>query len=228
MRRSPGARCGEPRMTLGMTSFSSTPREPTVGDMQTTPASPVDHMLTASVLLAQATTLASTVLFAARGWDDATAGAVQVIAGVLDFLLVVRLVTWLDYAPCVAAAALGIGALGAAGWVAYGVNTIKRRWATPIWPTPPAPPPSSNRSACAGRVLLIVGGTLLLTRRVPIGSGAAITAAGLLLPISRIGNIWQLAIIVDVLLLVGLLTAAAELRDPDTADPARFQTSTAK
>jgi hypothetical protein len=66
---------------------------------------------------------------------------------------------------------------------------------------------------------------LLQRHRVPVVSGLAITAAGLLMPSSRIGNVWQLAIVVDVLLLAGLCWAAARLRHRTDTDPAGIRVS---
>jgi hypothetical protein len=173
------------------------------------PRTPVDRLLTISLVLAPAVTLISSLLFAARGWDDGTAGAIQVVAGVLDMLLVMVLVTHLHDRPRLAAVALGLGALGAGGWVAYGINTIETSYgnvdlvdltgaATIIKPL----------GLCWPAMLVLVGATFLRSRRVPLPCGLGIVLAGALLPVSRIGNIWQLAIVVDVLLLASLVPIA--------------------
>jgi hypothetical protein len=189
--------------------------------MFTTPGSPVDRLLTAAVLLAPMTTLVSSVMFAANGWDDGPAGAVQVIAGILDFLLVVRLVTWLDSTSWLTPLVLGVGALGAGGWVAYGVNTIETSLGNrDLVDVSGAATIIKPLGLCWPAMLILVGILLLRARSVPVGSGLGITATGLLMPISRIGNIWQLAIVVDVLLLAGLLWAAFSIRDRADAEPA--------
>ena len=63
--------------------------------------SPLDRVLTIALILAPAVGLLATVLYAARGWDDAIAGVVHVIAAILGALLVVRLVSDLDRLPVV-------------------------------------------------------------------------------------------------------------------------------
>ena len=151
----------------------------------------------------------SSLLFAARGWADGTAGAVQVIAGVLDMLLVVRLLTWLDDVPRTAALVLGLGALGAGGWVAYGINTIETSLGNvDLVDVSGAATIIKPLGLCWPVMLVIVGVALLHTRRLPIPCALAIMLSGLLLPISRIGNIASLAIVVDVLLLAGLTAIA--------------------
>jgi uncharacterized membrane protein YfcA len=76
---------------------------------------PIDRVLTIALVLAPAVALLSTVLYATRGWYDAIAGVVHVIAAILGALLVVRLVTYLDRLPVLAAVALVVGLVGAAG-----------------------------------------------------------------------------------------------------------------
>ena len=182
-------------------------------------------MLTASLMLAPGVTLIASVLFAAQGWDDGTAGAVQVIAGVLDMLLVVRLVTWLDAVPRVAAVVLGLGAFGAAGWVAYGINTIETSLGNiDLVDVTGAATIIKPLGLCWPVMLVIAGAALLRTRRVPIPCALGIVLTGLLLPISRIGNIASLAIVVDVLLLASLAAipllsrAAAQTHTDQTRD----------
>ena len=90
--------------------------------------------------------------------------------------------TWLDDLPRVAAAVLGIGALGAAGWVAYGINTIETSLGnTDLFDVSGAATIIKPLGLCWPLMLVIVGVTLLRTLRVPMGNAAAITAAGLLL-----------------------------------------------
>jgi hypothetical protein len=133
----------------------------------------------------------------------------EVLSGILDMLLVVALVSYLQDHPRLAAVALGLGALGAGGWVAYGINTIETSYghvdlvdltgaATIIKPL----------GLCWPAMLLLVGALFLRSRRVPLPCGLGIVLAGALLPVSRIGNIWQLAIVVDVLLLASLVPIA--------------------
>ncbi|HEY5877538.1 MAG TPA: hypothetical protein VIU11_01420 [Nakamurella sp.] len=192
--------------------------------MTPSPGTPVDRMLTASLVLAPALTLIASLLFAGRGWDDGAAGAVQVIAGVLDILLVVRLVTWLDTLPRTAALVLGLGALGAGGWVAYGINTIETSLGNvDLVDVSGAATIIKPLGLCWPAMLIVVGAALLRTRRAPIPCALGVLLAGVLLPISRIGNIAPLAIVVDVLVLASLTTIPLLTREAAQARTDRMR-----
>jgi hypothetical protein len=109
---------------------------------------------------------------------------------------------------------LGVGALGAGGWVAFGVNTIQTSLGNVDLVEVSGAATIIKRLGLWWPLMLLLAGFALLRYRItPLGSGAALVPAGLLLPISRIGNIWPLALVVDVLLLIGVTWATVALHD---------------
>src|SRR3954453_20169188 len=90
--------------------------------MPTMTSTPLERLLTGSLVVAPAIYLLADLLYATRGWDDPTAAVVHVLAAVGYTLVMVRLVTLRN--DILAAVLLVVGALGAAGDVAYGFNTI--------------------------------------------------------------------------------------------------------
>src|SRR4051812_2602290 len=93
------------------------------GGAMTVPTDPaVQRVLTASLFVAPVLYLAADTVYAVRGWAD-PAAAVLHILGAVAYTLVLLFV--LPYARgALAVALLLVGALGVAGNVAYGFNTI--------------------------------------------------------------------------------------------------------
>src|SRR5689334_685464 len=90
--------------------------------MTTPSGSPVDRVLTASLIVGPVLYLIADSLYAARGWTDPAAAVFHVLASIaytFVMLWVVRHST-----GYLAAALLVVGAVGVAGSVAYGFNTI--------------------------------------------------------------------------------------------------------
>jgi hypothetical protein len=191
--------------------------------MKPIPGSPLDRLLTVALVLAPAFALLSTVLYAARGWDDAVAGVVHVIAALLGALLVVRLVTYLDRLPVLAAVALVVGLVGACGNVAYGFNTIEVSLGNvDLVDQPGAANLIKPLGLCWPLGLLLLGAGLLRARRVPMWVGWGIVIAVAAYPVSRIGNIAWLALVLDLVLLVCLAAIPFVLRsDDDSGSPMR-------
>jgi hypothetical protein len=166
--------------------------------------SPLDRVLTIALILAPAVGLLSTVLYATRGWDDSIAGVVHVIAALLGALLVVRL----------AALALLVGLVGAAGNVAYGFNTIEVSLGNvDLVDQPGAANLIKPLGLCWPLGLLLLGAGLLRASRVPAWVGWGIVVAAAAYPVSRIGNIAWLALIVDLVLLVCFAAIPFVLRE---------------
>src|SRR4051794_17944767 len=90
--------------------------------MKTEPGSAVDRLLTLSLIAAPVIYLIADSLYAARGWADPTAAVFHVLGAIAYTFLLLRVVTWSD--GILAAVLLFIGAIGVAGNVAYGFNTI--------------------------------------------------------------------------------------------------------
>lgn len=88
------------------------------------PATPTDGLLNASLIVAPLIYLAADTTYAARGWDDATAGALQVLGAIAYGFVTLRIATWLPANSKLAAAILISGIIGLAGNVAYGFEAI--------------------------------------------------------------------------------------------------------
>lgn len=171
--------------------------------MNVIPASPIDRLLTWATVTSLVLTLASSLLYTARGWDDPTAALLHILGGTLGALLVVRIVGHLDGVPRLAAATLLAGLAGSAGVVGYGFNTVEiglggvdlidaTGVATVLKPLGLLWPLS----------ILLMGVGLVLAARVPVWHGVGIGAGGVLYAVGRIANTGWLAVAVDLLLLV--------------------------
>ncbi len=186
--------------------------------MKTFTGSPVDRLLTLGLILSPAITLISSVLYAARGWDDADAALFHIVGGLIGALLVLRLVTYLNAVPRLAAVALAVGMIGSGGVVAYGFNTIEvSLGVVDLVDRTGAAFILKPLGLCWPFALLLLGIGLLRAGRVPSGVGIGILVAAVLFPVSRIANIAWLAIIVDTLLLLCLAAIPVVLR-PDRHD----------
>ena len=82
------------------------------------------RLLTASLLVAPVGFLAADTTYAARGWEDATAGVLHVLASIVYALVFLRVAAWLTPASRLRAALVVVGLVGMAGSVAYGFDTI--------------------------------------------------------------------------------------------------------
>jgi hypothetical protein len=85
---------------------------------------PTERMLTASLVLAPVVYLVADSTYAARGWDDPTAGVVHVLGAIAYGFVVLRVATWLPRESVLRAVVLAVGLIGLAGNVAYGFDTI--------------------------------------------------------------------------------------------------------
>lgn len=95
-------------------------------DVRRTPytRTPVDRLLRGSLIVAPLIYLSADVTYAARGWDDPTAGVLHVLGAIGYGLVVLRMAGWLPPASALGAAILLTGLIGLAGNVAYGFDTI--------------------------------------------------------------------------------------------------------
>ena len=100
-----------------MTTTRTAPR-------QARTTTPTDRLLDAALIMAPVLYLAADTTYAARGWDDATAGVVHVLGALAYGFLVLRVAFWLPAESALRAAVLGVGLVGLAGNVAYGFDTI--------------------------------------------------------------------------------------------------------
>jgi hypothetical protein len=175
--------------------------------------SPVNRVLTASLIVAPVLSLAADTLYAVRGWADPAAAIVHILGAVAFTLVLVRVVRGRDDA--LAAVLLVVGALGVAGDVAYGFNTIH----VSLGDTDLVD--ASGAAVVIKPLGLFFPLMLLLTavalRRVTIPwATAAIGVAALVWPVAHIADIGWLAVAVNVALVAGF-AAVALMRPPALA-----------
>jgi hypothetical protein len=183
--------------------------------MRSLPGSPVDRVLTASLILAPVIYLIADSLYAARGWDDPTAAVFHIFGAIGYTFVLLRVVTWSNGAP--AAILLVVGVMGVAGNVAYGFNTIHLSLG------------DTDLVDAAGAAVLIkplglfFPLTLLLAavalRRVqPAWIATVLAGASAAWPLAHIANIAWLAVLVNAALVMafgGLALTTARTPDVD-------------
>ena len=78
------------------------------------PATPTDRLLTGALLVAPLIYLAADSTYAARGWDDGTAGVMQVLGAIAYGFVILRVASWLPASSKLAAIILltGLIAIG--------------------------------------------------------------------------------------------------------------------
>jgi hypothetical protein len=98
---------------------STTRTEPEIASV-----TPTDRLLTGALLAAPLIYLAADSSYAARGWDDGTAGVIHVLGAIAYGFVILRVASWLPAASKLAAIILLTGLIGLAGNVAYGFEAI--------------------------------------------------------------------------------------------------------
>ncbi|MCU1688360.1 MAG: hypothetical protein JWN20_288 [Jatrophihabitantaceae bacterium] len=185
---------------------------PTLTDPDARLGTPTDRLLTGALIVAPLVYLAADSTYAARGWDDPTAGVIHVVGAIAYGFVVLRIASWLPAHSRVAAAILLTGLIGLAGNVAYGFDTIHVSLGDPAL---------VDQSGAAVLIkplglffplslALIATGLLRLGRR---WQGGAVLLAGVAWPVAHIANIAILAVAVNVALVLGLGSLAWE-REP--------------
>ena len=101
-----------------MPSTSVETASPLATTLGTDPSTPLERVLTASLVLAPLMYLAADTTYAARGWSDPTAGVLHVLAAIAYGLVVLRVATWLPRNGVLLAAIVVTGLVGMAGSVA--------------------------------------------------------------------------------------------------------------
>ena len=184
--------------------------------VNSTPGSPVDRLLTASLLVAPLVYLLADTLYALRGWDDPAAAVVHVLGAVAYTLLLLRVLTWTG--GVLAAVLLVVGALGVAGNVAYGFNTIH----VSLGDTDLV---DASGAAVLIKPLGLLFPLLLLLAAVVVrqvrGDGAAALVAfgALAWPVAHIANVGWLAVLVNVALVAGFARCRTTSTPVRPADP---------
>lgn len=85
---------------------------------------PTETVLTGALLVAPLVYLAADATYAARGWDDATAGVLHVLGAIAYGFVVLRAVSWLPRESKLGTAILLTGLVGLVGNAAYGFEAI--------------------------------------------------------------------------------------------------------
>lgn len=178
-------------MTTGATATDST-----IGSN-----TPTERLLTAALLAAPLIYLAADSTYAARGWDDATAGVIHILGAIAYGFVVLRVVSWLPPHSKLAAAILVSGLIGFAGNVAYGFETIHLSLGDVALVRQPG---MANIIKPLGLFFpfsfaLIA---LALTKLGHRWQAALVLAAMVAWPIAHIGNIAAVAVPVNILLVV--------------------------
>jgi hypothetical protein len=174
---------------------------------------PTSRLLTASLVVAPVLSLAADATYAARGWDDATAGVLHVLGAIAYGFVILRVAAWLGSGSRLAAWLVFVGIIGLAGNVAYGFDTIHTSYGDMQL---------VDRDGAANLIkplglffplslLLIAVAVQRLRHRAP----AALVAVGAIVwPVAHIANIAPLAVATNVALVLafGSLAAASARR----------------
>jgi len=172
----------------------------------TVPAdTPVDRLLAASLFVAPLLFLIADCIYAARGWADPAAGVVHVLASIAYTFVLLWVVQ--RSSGYLAAALLVVGAIGVAGSVAYGFDTIHVSLGdTELVDAAGAANLIKPLGLCFPLMVLLCA--VALRRRRPQWAVAAIAVAAVLWPVAHIANIKWLAVAVNVALVAGFAGVA--------------------
>ena len=162
--------------------------------MRTVPGTPVDRLLTVFLVLAPVIYLGADTLYAIRGWDDPTAAVVHVLGAIAYTFVLLRIVSWTE--GILAAALLVIGAIGVAGNVAYGFNTIHVSLGdTDLVDASGAATLIKPIGLCFP--LLLALAAVAVRRIAPLWVVIVLAAAAVAWPVAHIANIGWLAVTVN-------------------------------
>lgn len=176
-----------------------------------TRSDPTSRLLTAMLVVAPVISLAADTTYAARGWDDATAGVLHVLGATAYGFVVLRVASWLGPESRLAAWLLFVGVVGMAGNVAYGFDAIHMSYGDVQL---------VDRTGAANIIkplglffplsLLLVAVAIDRLRRRP--SAVLVAVAAIVWPVAHIGDVEALAVAVNVLLVLafgGLVVATS-------------------
>jgi hypothetical protein len=172
-----------------------------------------DRLLAASLVFAPLIYLLADCLYAARGWADPTAGVFQVLGSVAYLFVALWVVSRVD--GVFGATLLVVGALGVAGNVAYGFDTIHVSLGdTALVDASGAANLIKPLGLCFPLTLLMCA--VALRRLAPVWATVAIAVGALAFPVAHIADIKWLAVLDNVVLAAGFV-AVALLKMPTPA-----------
>jgi hypothetical protein len=171
----------------------------------TSSVTPTERLLTGSLLVAPLIYLAADSTYAARGWDDGTAGIIHVLGAIAYGFVILRVVSWLPPTSRLAAAILLTGLIGMAGNVAYGFEAIHMSLGDTQL---------VHRSGAANLIKPLglffpLSFALVAFALAKLGhrwQGILVLVAVIAWPIAHIGNIAALAVAVNIALVIALGT----------------------
>jgi hypothetical protein len=178
------------------TSIASMPHSTTHSTLE-------QRLLTASLLVAPVGYVAADTTYAARGWEDPTAGVLQVLSSIVYGLVFLRVAGWLAPAARLRAAIVLAGLVGMAGSVAYGFDTIHMS----LGDTQLVDQPGAANLIKPLGLFFPLAFALVAAALVRLGArwqGGLVLVAALAWPVAHIGNIAPLAVALNVALVLGL------------------------
>jgi hypothetical protein len=172
------------------------------------------RLLTTALLVAPVTYLAADTTFAVRGWEDATAGVLQVLASIAYGFVFLCVAGWLAPTARLRAAIVVVGLIGMAGAVAYGFDTIHMSLGdTPLVDQPGAAILIKPLGLFFPLALALVAAAL--ARLGARWQGGLVLVAALAWPVGHIANVAPLCVAVNVLLVLGLGTLLWQTSTPE-------------
>jgi hypothetical protein len=174
----------------------------TLTERETSSVTPTERLLTVALLIAPLIYLAADSTYAARGWDDGTAGVLHVLGAIAYGFVVLRVAAWLPPSSKLAALILLTGVIGVAGNVAYGFDAIHMSFGDTQL---------VDRSGAANLIKPLglffpLSFALISVALAKLGQrwqAALVLAAIIAWPIAHIGNIAAVAVPVNIALVVG-------------------------
>jgi hypothetical protein len=166
-----------------------------------TPTTPTERLLTAALLVAPVVYLVADTTYAARGWDDGTAGVIHVLGAIAYGFVVLRVASWLPRESRLAAWILFTGIIGLVGNAAYGFEAIHMS----LGDTQLVDQSGAANLIKPLGLFFPLSLALISVALMKLGhrwQGALALVASIAWPVAHIGNIAALAVAVNVALVI--------------------------
>ncbi len=180
-----------------MTTTSATTEHPTFA------TTPTDRLLTGALLVAPLVYLSADTIYAARGWDDPTAGVLHVLGAIAYGFVVLRIASWLPRTSRLAAWILLTGLIGMVGNAAYGFEAIHMS----LGDTQLVDQPGAANLIKPLGLFFPLSFALIAWALIRVGhrwQGVAALMAVLVWPVAHIGNLGVAAVVADIALAIAL------------------------